>query len=253
LNNGARKSLIVNADDFGMTEGVTLGILEAHQHGIVTSTSLMVRTDFARQAARLAAKHPRLNLGLHIDLGEWTFQNGDWLLTRHIADTDDPRAVAAEIAAQLQLFRQLTGQNPTHLDSHQHVHRRDPAKSILLATALDLGIPLRHFDHRIQHCFAFYGQTAEGENLPNSITPTALLRILHSLPNGITELGCHPGHARDLDSVYAAEREQEIQTLSHPEIRASLTELEIHLLNFSDLAVAPPSIKRASAPSAPRR
>jgi hypothetical protein len=61
--------LIVNADDFGLSGGVNAGIMAAHEHGIVTSASLMVRWP----AARYAAGHPRMSLGLHLDLGEWAF------------------------------------------------------------------------------------------------------------------------------------------------------------------------------------
>ena len=35
------RRLIVNADDFGLTPGVSAGILSAHRHGIVTSTTLL--------------------------------------------------------------------------------------------------------------------------------------------------------------------------------------------------------------------
>ena len=44
--------LIVNADDFGLTDGVTLGILHAMEHGIVTSTTMMVNTPGAQEIGR---------------------------------------------------------------------------------------------------------------------------------------------------------------------------------------------------------
>jgi hypothetical protein len=63
--------LIVNADDFGLSEGVNRGIIEAHERGIVTSASLMVRNRPPRGGA-IRANQPRLSVGLHVDLGEWT-------------------------------------------------------------------------------------------------------------------------------------------------------------------------------------
>ena len=62
------RTLVVNADDFGASEGVNQGVVQAHVHGIVTSTSLMVTGNAAEHAARLAGEHPGLGVGLHWDL-----------------------------------------------------------------------------------------------------------------------------------------------------------------------------------------
>ena len=60
--------LIVNADDFGLTDGVTLGILHAMEHGIVTSTTMMVNTPGAQTAADIARRESELAVGLHINI-----------------------------------------------------------------------------------------------------------------------------------------------------------------------------------------
>ena len=104
------KLLIVNADDFGLSEGVNRGVAAAHEHGIVTSASLMVRRPAARQAVTYAEKHREMSLGLHLDLGEWEYRAGEWVVV--IAP---PSAVEAEIRAQLQIFYELAGRRPTHL------------------------------------------------------------------------------------------------------------------------------------------
>ena len=65
----ADRWLIVNADDLGLSSGVNQGILQAHEQGIVTSASLMVRHQAAPEAVAAAREHPRLGLGLHVDLG----------------------------------------------------------------------------------------------------------------------------------------------------------------------------------------
>ena len=57
--------LIINADDFGYTQGVNRAIAEAHRHGTVTSTSFMVDAPGAAEAAELARQHPALGVGLH--------------------------------------------------------------------------------------------------------------------------------------------------------------------------------------------
>src|ERR1041384_5283397 len=122
------KYLIVNADDFGLSDGVNRGIIEAFERGIVTSASLMVRQPAAAAAATDAASHPKLSVGLHLDLGEWVFQNGEWVILYSVVATDDPKAVGAETSHQLSQFRRLMGRNPTPLDSHQHVHRKEPVR-----------------------------------------------------------------------------------------------------------------------------
>ena len=70
--------LIVNADDFGLSPGVNRGILETHERGILTAASLMVRAPAAAEAAAAAHDHPRLSVGLHLDLGEWICRDGAW-------------------------------------------------------------------------------------------------------------------------------------------------------------------------------
>ena len=62
------KALIVNGDDFGMSEGVNRGIVEAYVRGILTSTSMMVDMPASGDAARLAADHPLLGVGIHVVL-----------------------------------------------------------------------------------------------------------------------------------------------------------------------------------------
>jgi chitin disaccharide deacetylase len=60
------RRLIVNADDFGRSPGITLGILDACRRGIVTSTTLMVNLPWSAAAARQAREVPGLGLGLHL-------------------------------------------------------------------------------------------------------------------------------------------------------------------------------------------
>ena len=60
--------LIVNADDFGQSTGINKGVIQAHEEGIVTSASLMVRWPAAPEAAAYARNRPGLSVGLHVDL-----------------------------------------------------------------------------------------------------------------------------------------------------------------------------------------
>ena len=179
----AAKVLIVNADDFGHSTEVNAGVIRAHEHGIVTSTSLMVRRPAVDEAVAYARSRPQLAVGLHLEL----------------------EGAAAEVEAQLERFVALVGRNPTHLDSHHHAHLREPARSAVIDAGRRLGVPVRHFDPRVRYMGSFYGQTG--------IAAEDLCAIVRSLEDGITELGCHPAVGAVPGSSYSTEREQELAAL----------------------------------------
>ncbi len=233
----AKRYVIVNADDFGQSAGVNRGIVAAQERGVVTSASLMVRWPAAAEAADYARAHPRLSVGLHLDLGEWAFRGGEWVPLYEVVPPDDAAAVAAEVAAQVAAFRRLAGRDPTHLDSHQHAHQKEPVRSAVAEVARGLGVPVRGWG--VRYCGDFYGQTDDGTPLPEILCVEGLVRILEGLPPGVTELGCHPGLGDDLDTMYRAERAREVEVLCDPAVRRALADLGIELLSFQDLPRAP--------------
>jgi predicted glycoside hydrolase/deacetylase ChbG (UPF0249 family) len=221
------RTLIVNADDFGRSPGINRGIVRANAEGIVTSTSLMVRYAAAAEAAVHARQTASLSVGLHIDLGEWLYADGDWPPVYELAQT------AEEVESQLAAFRQLLGCDPTHIDSHQHAHSHEPARSICLRLAAQLGVPLRHFS-AIRYQGDFYGQSPEGSSLSGNISVERLIDLIRSLPEGVTELACHPGEAEDLESSYRVERRIELEALCDPRVRTVIEDEGIELRSFAD-------------------
>lgn len=228
--------LIINADDFGLTPAVNRGVATAHERGVVTSASLMVRGAAAVAAGEYARAHTELAVGLHIDLAEWSFVDGEWRPDYEVVDARDADAVAAEVGRQLAAFVELVDRTPTHLDSHQHVHREEPVASLLGKIAGDLDVPLRGCDPRVDHRGDFYGQSGKGEPAPQLITVDALERVIVSLGDGWTELACHPGEPDDeLESMYGTERSQELATLCDPRVREVIDREGIELCSFADL------------------
>ena len=225
-----RRVLIVNADDFGRSEGVNRGVAIAHEEGIVTSASLMVTRPCARAAAEYASHDGDLSLGLHVDLGEWVYRDGAWETVEAFAGPVDE-----EIRRQVRIFETLVGRKPTHLDSHQHVHRQPAAAAAFVDLARELGVPLRDRSDRVRYCGSFYGQDAKGEPLPGAITTDALIRLLGELPAGTTELGCHPGLGTQDDLPYGPERGAEVQALCDPRVRQAVDDLGIELRSFARL------------------
>ncbi len=224
---GAGRVLIVNADDYGASEGINRGILEAHTRGILTSTSLMVTGTAAAAAVALAREHPGLSLGLHWDL------DGEQRADR--VDLEDSAAVRGELSRQLEAFQELVGAPPTHVDSHHHVHRRPLIGEIARELVAPLGVPLRE-DGRVSFVGGFYGQWEWEVTDLHHVSPEFLIWILrHEVGEGWTEVGCHPGYVTpDFTSVYLGEREVEVRTLTDPRVREELRALGIELASYQD-------------------
>jgi predicted glycoside hydrolase/deacetylase ChbG (UPF0249 family) len=219
------RHLIINADDFGATDGINRAIADCHRAGTVTSASLMVSGDAAREAAELAGALPRLSVGLH-----WVGDRpGDEV------DTDDLDAVARELERQLALFGELIGHPPTHVDSHHHMHLDEHLVGTFASAARRLGIPLRG-DGSVNVVGGFYGQWEWRVTELEHVSVAALQAILRDeVPEGWTEISCHPGYVTaQLRSVYSDEREAEVRTLTDPAIVRTIADLDIELTSYTD-------------------
>lgn len=134
----ARCQLIVNADDFGLTESVNLGVIDAHRRGIVTSTSIMAVGAAFEDAVARARECPRLSVGVHLTLTEEhpvlagrvgslvTGQGGFHhhamtFLQEYIRGHIDLTEVENELDAQIRRVVDA-GLAVSHLDGHQHIH-----------------------------------------------------------------------------------------------------------------------------------
>jgi predicted glycoside hydrolase/deacetylase ChbG (UPF0249 family) len=220
------KYLIFNADDFGASTGVNRGILEAHRFGVVTSTSLMVTGDAVRDAAAIAKDCPSLDIGLHWDVtGEED---------RSFA-FDNPRAVRDEFHRQMGRFEELLGRRPTHVDGHQHAHRR--VFALFQELVAPFGVPLRG-DGRVKYLMGFYAQwTWKVTDLEHVSVPALQRLIRDDVRPGISEIGCHPGYVTDdYRAVYLMEREAELETLKDPRIAETIRDERIELVGFSAYA-----------------
>ncbi len=231
----SERVLIVNADDFGLSRGVNAGVVKAHEQGVVTSASLMVRGHGAREAASYARTAPSLAVGLHVDLGEWVFVDGEWRERYRLVADDDRAGARAEARAQLELFRGLTGSDPTHIDSHQHVHVGSPAAHALVEIGEELRVPVRHITLGIRYIGDFYGQAGTGTLNPDAITAENLITLIRRLGPGTTEMGCHPAAEIDFESAYGDERVAEMEALCSPEVQQVIADEAIELRSFREL------------------
>jgi predicted glycoside hydrolase/deacetylase ChbG (UPF0249 family) len=218
---------IVNADDFGYSHGINRGIAEAHDRGIVTSASLMVNAPAAREAIELARERPELSLGIHVN-----FTNEG----ERLVEFTDAEQCRAGLERQLDAFCDLVGRPPTHLDSHQHVHRGHTPRPVFRELARQYGIPLRD-QPPVIFKGGFYGQWEFGVSNPEKVSVAFLSRMLREeFTGGIYELCCHPGYFDgETHLVYHRDRELELATLTDPRIRQVLAETGIRLAGFRDL------------------
>jgi len=217
--------LIVNADDLGLSAEVDAGIFEAHDHGIVTSASLLVDAPDAEAAVREVRRRPRLGLGIHVAFDS----RGTWLF-----DVHDLAIAGRELDRQLQAFVRLTGGPPDHIDSHHHVHRLFNVAYLFLEAGRRYRVPVRGLSD-VVYVPGFYGQPEYGKTVMSKISVDNLLALLQTVPAGVSELSCHPGHLESRpDAFYNRERLAEVGTLTDERIRDAIAAAGIRLVNFRD-------------------
>lgn len=219
--------LIVNADDFGLCESVNRAIIDCYQAGAVTSTTLLVNGEASASAADLAAAHPALGVGLHFDLtsGQPSLPAAEvpsltgadgrfpgmaaqiWRLTSGRARR---RELEAELTAQIAACRQL-GIDPTHIDSHHHLHAHPRVRAAINRVCPAAGIRKMRGYRRAGHSpkelligFAWHlpaGPRALksparlfGIGAMGNKELAALLKKELAAASGSLEFMCHPGY-----------------------------------------------------------
>jgi predicted glycoside hydrolase/deacetylase ChbG (UPF0249 family) len=264
------RTLIVNADDFGFTRDVNEGIVEAHRHGILTSTTLMAGGGAFEDAVRLARETPSLDIGCHLVL---------------VGAPPFPATVAQLIQAvalkRIRIYDELAGQvrrildaglKPTHLDTHKHTHLLPPVLDAVARLSEDFGIAWvrRPFDFpndflrgpggigwkkraisgafgvvrsRFERVLGAHGcrftEHFAGFQITGNYDAAALVSLIRALPHGSTEFMCHPGRCGP--ELLAAttrlkeSRERELRALTSPEVRIALEQENVRLSGFDRL------------------
>jgi predicted glycoside hydrolase/deacetylase ChbG (UPF0249 family) len=271
----AKKQLVVNADDFGFTHDVNRGIIEAHQHGILTATTLMATGDAFDDAVRLARENPALDVGAHLVL-----VGGRPLASSHAGwPSSVPQMLAAIATRRIRIYDELAAQvrrildggiRLTHLDTHKHTHLAPPVLNAVARVAEEFGIrwvrrpfdlPItaarggapwpkratsggltfvrRRFERVLaeRHC-----RTTDhfaGFQITGRFRTRELVALIQALPEGSTELMCHPGRLtgelRAARTRLKESREQELAALIAPETRRAIEETGIELVNYRTL------------------
>ncbi|HXH48191.1 MAG TPA: ChbG/HpnK family deacetylase [Terriglobia bacterium] len=292
------KKLIVNADDFGLTEGVNRAILGGHRNGIITSTTLMANGMAFDSAVAASATAPWLGVGVHLNLtqgqpvtpasqissivtSDGSFYPSPGILARQLLSRRvELGDVETELRNQIQKVAS-SGIRITHLDSHKHIHLLPPLFNVAVKLAREYGIrcircpvepawsalgPLfsgqsgwtrmaRQYLlgrglstlaalqankmaeaglHRPEH---FYGLSQTG-----FLDATILARLLRALPEGTSEIMCHPGYVDEAlmgtRTRLRIQRETELDALTNTGIRELVREIGIELVPYDELPQA---------------
>lgn len=259
MSGAGERLLIVNADDYGLTEGVCAGIAEAIREGVVTSTTAMVASPGATDHLKRWVPELPGRIGLHLQLTggrpllpaaevpSLVTESGEFRPQARDLRSITTEEVGREWRAQLACLRAL-GVEPTHLDSHHHVHFLRPAAPAYAALAAEERLPARTGPLPVARAL----QNA-GVACPRHLTTSwhgaepTVGRFLQIVENAFTQIGgggtvelmCHPGYvdaALVQQSNYVEQREQELGVLRDPELRELLRERKITLIGYAALA-----------------
>ena len=257
------KQLIVNADDYGVTRNVSLGIREAHQKGIVTTTTAIMTAPHIYEELELALELcPLLEIGVHLvltfgkpirptsEVPSLVGSDGKFPDYGEVAVSEiNLGQVHDEWTAQIDRFLE-TGIHLSHLDSHHHIsYLLEDIFEIMLRLASEYSVPVRfppesnyveNYDplglldsYKVGHP----DRTITSFHRPTT-TRKHMIEILQSLVPGTSEIMCHPGYSdkelEEMDS-YSKVREQELAVLKNPSVLSEIDESEVKLVTFSAL------------------
>lgn len=283
------KRLIVNADDFGLTNGINQAVLKGFKEGILTSATLMVNTPAFHEAVSIARDNPGLGVGIHlnilrgkpilpservptlVDRNGFFLKNVSLIGSKWILGRTNPQEVKEEFSAQIERALEA-GVEVSHLDSERHLH------NIFIGPAIDAGrrfgirkmrlsgeniflVPStflkRQFlkvcllsviasinksilrKNSVSHPDHFFGSGSSGE-----MTISRFERIISKLPEGTSEIMCHPGYVASEIETLKDEfgtfdlfplRDNELKALLSPRIRESIKRAGIELISYRDL------------------
>ena len=289
------RRLIINADDFGLTERINDAIVECHRTGIVTSTTLMANGPAFDHATEQARTEQKLGVGIHLNLSEGTpisdpsqlcpliNERGMFhlspiqMLRKLVVKGIRLGKVEMELRAQIEKVLNA-GITVTHLDGHKHFHFIPQFFQIALRLAREYKIPaIRCAREKTTHVFGLAGRNwhssptilkqyftgkalsilarcmkerleSVGLKAPDYIIGIAstgfldsqhLRNLIARLPDGTSELVCHPGYVdkqlMESPTRLHQQREVEVTALVSPEAKEWLDRRGVQLINYANL------------------
>ena len=233
--------VIFNADDFGLTPGINLGIGQACQYGVVRSTTMMVGMAAEQHALQVASNQPSLAVGLHLRFTTGTpltpatsvvGNDGCFLAKETFWQTQifKKQEIADEVIAQVERFL-ATGLPLSHVDSHHHAHMHPKLLPVIEEVVAGYQVPLRGcLKNKKDYVFSqnFYGESLSVDKL------LAIIRHYRGQCE-VLEVMCHPAYIDQPlleSSGYALPRAMELEILTDARLRESLEQWGVTVGNF---------------------
>ncbi|MDI1309466.1 MAG: ChbG/HpnK family deacetylase [Methylotenera sp.] len=133
-------SIIICADDFGMSESIDVGIIKLIENDRLSATACMVMSPRWQEAAQLITPQIKAKaaIGLHLDFTEFgeAYSLGR-LIALSLIRKLPKEVIEIIITKQLDLFESKMGVRPDYIDGHQHVHQLPVIREVLLKVLVD--------------------------------------------------------------------------------------------------------------------
>lgn len=265
------KYLIVNADDYGHTPGVSAGIRKAHLNGIVTSTSAMMNSPhIEEELPRLIELCPHIGIGVHLimtsgkpllpvdALPVLMSLSEDGISFMHDPqeqiDRIDVEEIRAEWRTQIDKFIGIAGRTPDHLDAHHHAMCFSPGLfQIYMELASEYGCAIRRptleFEKQYLQSSTSGDQPVlqdlwgsvkmpdwfDGRFYDEQVSGATLKVMIAELRDGVGEWMCHPAQVDQeilKKSIYNIRRGEELELLVQPEYLQRIEESGVKLVSF---------------------
>lgn len=186
------EKLIINADDYGMCESVTKGILKGLKDGVVTSTTAFMNSEIIAHDLSLLAKTP-YGLGVHLNITfgrpltkgrSFVNEQGYFKKPRDYGEKIivDEEELYQEWQAQIEKFIKITHHLPDHLDSHHNIHLLYP--HIYQRLAQEYHLPARSITYPCVH-------------FTHDLCSLSKLYEILATYEGTLEIMTHPGYSSD--------------------------------------------------------
>ena len=233
------KTLIVNADDFAGSLLISKGIILAHKHGILKSTTVLTERGFLEQSFELLKECPDLKTGLHIDLDQiFIMKEPKKFYSRLYKITPLVKEhIKAAVEKQLEKFLKA-GFKLSHFDSHHHAHMHPEIFPVVLQKAKEFNVPMRFYcDYytKLGNKHYRYLDTAlKSEIIKNGVLTTDMFFssfrefFKEDFNSGTAEIMVHPGFVQNWQKADFAD-------CCNPEIRENLLDKNIKSASFEYL------------------
>lgn len=258
------KKVIINADDFGISEAFNFGVIKALRDGVASSTTIMINQPAAAHAVSLLKEVPRIYVGLHVNLTTGSpvsdpaqipslaKPSGEFIGSKNFKNHQEQfnyKDCYTETKAQVERFRELFGYYPTHIEPHSAMDDQSNKALIDVAREYGLHYNVSYQGKYLQPSPEEYLQVDEklnqkvGEIIDRGSRPEDFFNDSYDLikekDNGlVTALHFHPGFldAYIFDhSTLTIPRVRDLETLCSASVKGWLEDQEIETISYGDL------------------